>query len=96
MSLGRQLPFPGTQILPMHTGLNATKPSLRDVKPGLPYVVVNCTRMPAAEASGGKMQPKLPHGSLHPSDGPVYLEEGALLSHLHEDTIWAIIETLYE
>lgn len=92
VSPGRQLPSPGTQILPMHTGLNATKPSLRDVKPGLPHVVVqtvHCTRMPAAEASGGKMQPKLAHWSVHPGDEPVCLEEGALFPHLHEDTIWA-------
>lgn len=33
--------FPGPQILPVHTGFSATKPSPRDVKPGL--LVCGCT-----------------------------------------------------
>lgn len=57
VSPGRQRPSPGTQMLPMHTGLNATKLSPRAVKPGLRHVVVqtvHCTRMPAEGIGGGK------------------------------------------
>lgn len=37
----RQFPSPGPQILPVHTGFSATKPSPRDVKPGL--LLCGCT-----------------------------------------------------
>lgn len=55
MTPGKQLPSPGPQILLINTGLNATKPSPRDVKPGLLNVAVqtvHCTRAPAKGVSG--------------------------------------------
>lgn len=49
---GRRLPFSWPQILPRNTGLNALKSSPRDVKPGMPYVVVQMVPSTAVSPKG--------------------------------------------
>lgn len=80
------------EILPINTRINATEQSPRDVKPGLPYVVVQavyCTRVPAEGVSGSW---NIAHALLINLCSlvmdSIHMEDGTLLSNLH-NSIWA-------
>lgn len=96
---GRKLPFPGPQILPMNTRINSTKPSPRDVKPGLPYVVLQtmqCTRVPTERVSGcwNVAHTLLINLCILVMDR-VCLEKGTLYSNLHK-VVYGLVGALCE